>query len=663
MALAALILCCPSSAFARSVHYAGHMIRIPAGWPVYDLEAKPSTCVRFDRHAVYLGSPSARQRCPAFAIGRTEAILVSPAGKITATWNRHPALIRQALGRLPSAPASTARLRTDVRSERGTVAGAVYTGLGFDVCSAPSTSQMSAWSSTKYHAIGVYVGGTNSACSQPNLTAAWVTKESAAGWHLIPTYVGLQAPGACGCSTINSATAGAEGTAAANDAISRSQTLGLGTGNPIYYDMEAYPNGGAKTSTVLKFLSAWSARLHSAGYISGVYSSGASGIQDLAAKYGTSYGEPDDLWVADWNGTASASDPYIPAADWNSHQRIHQYSGGHSETHGGVTLDIDGDYLDGSTAGPASVAHAPLPSVKVRPAVDGSVHLNATWPGATGIAAWQVLAGPSSDALTPLGTPATGGATTAITVHSQFSYYAVEALDSTGQLLGTAPAEAAQAHLAIYGRSAFVPARGLGGLPAGCFTAADCQLTTTITDGNTVVAAGRAQQIGMQSGGILHFKMTSAGRSLLQSAGGHLRVKALIADASGTKATTGLKLISFSTGGKAPPRSVDQASTLRFLGVTDFVYRNSVGGILASCPATVPCDVTTTIKSGGRTIATAGPQFLGSNELGYLTFKLTPAGRRLMAHAHGNSLAASVTLNDATSSAVASAQIALVGYR
>ncbi len=274
-----------------------------------------------------------------------------------------------------------------------------------------------------------------------------------------------------------------------------------------------------------------------------------------------------------------------------------------------------------------------------------------------------MLAGPSSDALTPLGTPATGGATTAITVHSQFGYYAVEALNSTGQLLGTAPAKAARAHLAIYGRSAFVPARGLGGLPAGCFTGADCQLTTTITDGKTVVAAGRSQHIAVQSGGILHFKMTSAGRSLLRSASGHLRVKVRIADASGTRATTDLKLISFSTGGKAPPRSVDQASTLRFLGVTDFVYRNSVGGILASCPATVPCDVTTTIKAGRRTIATAGPQFLGSNELGYLTFKLTPAGRRLMAHAHGNVLAARVTLNDATSSAVATAHIALVGYR
>ena len=427
--------------------------------------------------------------------------------------------------------------------------------------------------------------------------------------------------------------------------------------------MEAYSPGGKTTSSVLTFLSAWTAQLHSAGYVSGVYSSGASGIQDLAAKYGTGYREPDDLWDANWNGKHSTSDPtYVPAADWPHHQRVHQYSGGSNETHGGVTLNIDGDYVDGSTAGPASVAPAPAPSVSVKPSVDGSVRLNATWPGAIGIAAWQVLAGPSADLLTELGTPESGGATTAITVHSQFGYYGVEALNSRGRVLGTAPAAAARPHLAVYGRSAFIPAHGLGGLPAGCFTGADCQLTTTITDGRTIVATGRTQAIASQSGGILHFKMSSAGRSLLRRAGGKLAVKVRIADASGTKATVALKLISFATSGKAPHRSVQQASTLHVLGVTDFVYKDRIGGILAACPATVPCDVTTTIKSGRRTIATAGPQFLGASELGYLTFKLTAAGRRMMAHAHGNMLAANVTLSDSTSSAVASAHLVLVGY-
>ena len=50
----------------------------------------------------------------------------------------------------------------------------------------------------------------------------------------------------------------------------------------------------------------------------------------------------------EWAGTTS--DPYVPSGDWANHQRLHQYSGGHNETYGGVTLNIDGDYLDGATA-------------------------------------------------------------------------------------------------------------------------------------------------------------------------------------------------------------------------------------------------------------------------------------------------------------------------
>ena len=78
---------------------------------------------------------------------------------------------------------------------------------------------MTAWSSANYHAIGIYLGGVNSACSQPNLTPDWVSTEVTAGWHLIPTYVGLQAPnGSCSsCGAINPKKAAAQGAAAAAD--------------------------------------------------------------------------------------------------------------------------------------------------------------------------------------------------------------------------------------------------------------------------------------------------------------------------------------------------------------------------------------------------------------------------------------------------------------
>jgi hypothetical protein len=114
--------------------------------------------------------------------------------------------------------------------------------------------------------------------------------------------------------------------------------------------MEAYDRTSTNTSSVMAFLAAWTSQLHSAGYKSGVYSSAASGIADLVARYGTSYTEPDDIWFAEWNDSRSTTTGYIPSTDWPGHHRLHQYSGDHKETYGGVTLEIDGDALDGDTA-------------------------------------------------------------------------------------------------------------------------------------------------------------------------------------------------------------------------------------------------------------------------------------------------------------------------
>jgi hypothetical protein len=219
---------------------------------------------------------------------------------------------------------------------------------------------MSAWQSSPYRAVGIYIGGTNMACSQPNLTAGWTAGESAAGWHLIPTYVGLQAPtNSCGCASIDPNLASAEGSAAASDAVNQARAIGIGPGNPIYDDMEYYARGGINTSAVLSFLSAWTSTLHAYGYKSGVYGSASSGISDLVAATGTGFNEPDDIWIANWNGQQTTSDPYVPAGDWSNHQRLHQYQGGRDETYAGVTINIDGNYLDGATAGAS--APAPFP--------------------------------------------------------------------------------------------------------------------------------------------------------------------------------------------------------------------------------------------------------------------------------------------------------------
>src|SRR6266704_3413815 len=41
----------------KTVVYAGYEFQVPASWPVYRLDEHPQTCVRYDVHAVYLGTP------------------------------------------------------------------------------------------------------------------------------------------------------------------------------------------------------------------------------------------------------------------------------------------------------------------------------------------------------------------------------------------------------------------------------------------------------------------------------------------------------------------------------------------------------------------------------------------------------------------------------
>lgn len=427
LVLTLLILSLPAAAGAaattKTVTYRGYSVRVPRTWPVYNLAAHPATCVRFNRHAVYLGRPGANESCPGQAIGRTEAILIQPAGapvplgmggaEVTrrmgrtgvsalATWNHSPRLVERALGfrSLPSmaaaapagpAPSPAASLSTSqvragaVRSAAVTAAtstpGQIYTGKGFDVCSTPSESHMSSWGSSPYRAIGVYIGGTNRACSQPNLTSAWVTAESEAAWHVIPIYVGLQAPSnSCGCRAITSSSASSEGVAAANDAVTQAQAVGMGAGNPLYFDMEGYNRTSTNTNAVLTFLKAWTNKLHADGYLSGVYSSVTSGIADLVSQWGSAYPEPDELWFAHWNNSASTSDPYVPSGEWTNHQRLHQYSGGVNQTYGGVRMNIDQDYLDAATAAEGtSASEASGPPVSASPpTITGNAYVGQT---------------------------------------------------------------------------------------------------------------------------------------------------------------------------------------------------------------------------------------------------------------------------------------------
>ena len=231
----------------------------------------------------------------------------------------------------------------------------VFTGDGFDACTAPSLPAMTAWrTSSGYRALGVYIGGLNRGCPQGNLSASWVSSVTHMGWRLAPVYVGRQAPCARQphLKLIDPKTAAAQAVDAADDAANRAVALGIARGSAIYFDLESYARKDAAcTSAAMTYLGGWIQRMHAHGYLAGFYSSAGSGITDLAAS-GLVGGNvpPDALWIARWDSKPTVQDPAVPDAAWTPHQRIKQFAGAHKEAHGGVTLNIDQDYLDGPVA-------------------------------------------------------------------------------------------------------------------------------------------------------------------------------------------------------------------------------------------------------------------------------------------------------------------------
>ncbi|WP_405068282.1 DUF1906 domain-containing protein [Kribbella sp. NBC_01510] len=251
----------------------------------------------------------------------------------------------------PSAPA-LAEPTTPLTYNAGTTATR-FTGLAFDTCTAPTLTQMTAWKASPYKAIGIYIGGVNRSCAQPQLTAGWVTAVTAMGWRLVPIYLGLQAP--CGTRRYKMSTTSSnrDGVREADDAVAKAKALGILPGSAMYNDMENYDNTNAVCrSAVLHYLSAWTKEVHLQRYLSGVYGHQNSGAPDLAAAYNsTSYARPDALWIARWDLSSSLTGwPTVPNPFWAVGQRGKQYRGDHTETYGGVTLNIDNDRFDAPVA-------------------------------------------------------------------------------------------------------------------------------------------------------------------------------------------------------------------------------------------------------------------------------------------------------------------------
>ncbi len=84
---------------------------------------------------------------------------------------------------------------------------------------------------------------------------------------------------------------------------------------------------------------------------------------------------------------------------------------------------------------PWSGQPASTPSVLAKASGASALAVSVSWNGATEVASWRVLAGPSSSALAPVASATKNGFETTITAPSPGPYVAVQALDSTGAVL------------------------------------------------------------------------------------------------------------------------------------------------------------------------------------------------------------------------------------
>jgi hypothetical protein len=214
---------------------------------------------------------------------------------------------------------------------------------------------MTAWRNTSpYGAAAVYIGGQNRGCAQPQLTSSWVASVSAAGWKLIPLYVGAQPP----CQTsgnperITTANAATLGAADGADAVARAAALGMRAGSAIYLDMEAYDISDAScVQSVLTYVQSWDRAAHNKGYWAGFYGFSKSSAAALAAAAPGATNLPDALWYARYDNVADTTSAFPFAGNlWTGHRRGHQYAVNLKQTFGGATVTVDSSAWDAPVA-------------------------------------------------------------------------------------------------------------------------------------------------------------------------------------------------------------------------------------------------------------------------------------------------------------------------
>ncbi|WP_405941508.1 DUF1906 domain-containing protein [Streptomyces sp. NBC_00207] len=400
-AAALLLSVQPSVAAAdrQTVDYHGLRLALPADWRVVDLDRDPGACLRLDLPTLYLGHAGTQSECTGRAVAsradtlhlepldgapeRADVLTVTvetatalpeaphpsasnelryallrPGVMATVSYGAAPDAVRRVLSRAraldPSAPAprpAAPAVAHGGADHRGVQEA--FKGEGFDACTAPTQKAMDTWrADSPFRAIGIYIGGRARACAQPQLTARWVERQAAAGWHLMPIWVGPQPwnSSSTGLSTDPSEADG-QGREAAEGAVDAARSLGMAEGTVLYNDLEHYTDRATWDAPVVAYLTSWTQRLHELGFRSAAYVSVSSGVKALSDHYHQApQAMPDVLWAARWNLSASVGDADmgLPAGtdQWAGPRRAHQFRGDHDATYGGVTINIDRSWVD-----------------------------------------------------------------------------------------------------------------------------------------------------------------------------------------------------------------------------------------------------------------------------------------------------------------------------
>jgi hypothetical protein len=201
--------------------------------------------------------------------------------------------------------------------------------------------------------------------------------------------------------------------------------MGPGTGFALQHDARRQPDG---TITIFDNSAARKARDESRGIVVEI------DMDEMSATLVREYAHPDKLFAATQGNAQVLSNGNV-FVGWGSDPVFSEFGS-------------DGELLFDARLPPQAESYRTFrfpwsgypsdrPAVVAERTSKEEVTLYASWNGATEVAAWEVLAGPSQGHLEPVGSVSQSGFETAMLMQTAEPYVAVQAKHRSGRVLGT----------------------------------------------------------------------------------------------------------------------------------------------------------------------------------------------------------------------------------